>query len=228
MMIPQQNCARMRRHGFTLIELLVVIAIIAILAGMLLPALSQGKEKAHLAACIGNLRQIGLSTQLYSQDHANRFPEKNVSGEIQPGVTLQWNAQYSMGGADPVAIHCYQREFPPARYRPLNAYMAPSQVYRCPRDKGQVAFPRWCGNAEHVARPSNYLTIGCSYHYNAGDLHTPEGGGTRLAQADGVKGLAGKPEHWVPDTSRTILFHEPPARVYGGKPVPTDEREVPG
>jgi len=114
-----------KRAGFTLIELLVVIAIIAILAAMLLPALSKAKKKAQQTRCTGNMRQLGLAMRMYADDNRERFPEMT-------SVNWAWDVPYSV--VDLV----------------LNSG-ATRDVFYCPLNPGQNTDGLWNYNNYRVA-----------------------------------------------------------------------------
>src|SRR5262245_27756309 len=98
---PRRPCSS--SPGFTLVELLVVIAIIAILASLLLPALSNGKKAAQSAACKGNLRQFGIALNLFRTDYEH-YPLSSsaVVAEAAPNLKSWIPALWDYGLKQPV------------------------------------------------------------------------------------------------------------------------------
>ncbi|HVV72395.1 MAG TPA: type II secretion system protein, partial [Verrucomicrobiae bacterium] len=128
---------RHRGHGFTLIELLVVIAIIAILAGMLLPALAAARSKARAVSCLNNERQLGLASQIYTDDFNDRLPYNLGSEEIRQSVAqsqfLNWCSSVLDWEADNPdntnSVLLTQGGIGPYTSRSAKVYRCPSDTY---------------------------------------------------------------------------------------------------
>lgn len=150
-----------RRKGFTLIELLVVIAIIAILAGLLLPALSKAK-KARITQCLSQLKQQTVACAMYLMDNRDRFPNLNDSL-----ITY-----YVWGGKQGTEAGTTVRLLNPYIGRDGSVTTNEAsvvRVFQCPSDTGSTDKDPITGRTSfwYGRKPSHYDRLGSSFIYNS-------------------------------------------------------------
>ncbi len=180
----KQRLGRTISSCFTLIELLVVIAIIAILAGMLLPALNNARNTARAISCTNNLKQVGLAVNLYADGYNQRVPPcMNVySGNNIVEGWIGYLYPYMGGGEDISTIGADYNRLP-------GLLRCPGDLVQLKKNEGVTnyvynayagclgdSFGNWCGYVATLpsyARPSQYRLVIDGLSFDANASHRP-------------------------------------------------------